>query len=54
LKSEGFRVLATKKKSLALYVCLTTNQKEGGMHDFGFFKGRVCFSLLDWLFPSLF
>jgi hypothetical protein len=50
LKSEGFRVIATKKKSLALHVCGTTNQK-GGMHDFGFLGGRRCFSLLGWLPP---
>jgi len=51
LKSEGFRVLATKKKYLALHVCRTTNQKEERMHDLGFLRGRGRFSLLGWLPP---
>ena len=47
MKSEGFRVLVTKKKSLALHVCSTINQTERGMHDFKFLVENVCFSSLS-------
>jgi hypothetical protein len=46
LNFEGFRVLATKKKSLALHVCCATNQKEGRMHNFEFLRGGERFSPL--------
>jgi len=46
LKSESFRVLATKKKSLALHVYGTTTLKEGRMHNFMFLRGGGRFSPL--------
>jgi hypothetical protein len=39
------------KTSLVLHVCWTTNQKGGGMHDFGFFRVGGHFSPLGWLPP---
>jgi len=46
LKSKGFCILATKKKSLALHVYWTTNKKERRMHDFRFVEERGVFSLM--------
>jgi hypothetical protein len=54
LKSEGFHVLAIKKKNLALHVYQTINQKEGRKHDFGFFRGKGWFFSLCWLSSSIF
>ena len=50
MKSEGFCVLATKKKNLVLHVYWITNKKERRMHDFGFLEEGVFF--LSWLVAS--
>jgi hypothetical protein len=46
LKSEGFCVLATKKKSLALHVYSTSNNNKKRMRDFGFVEEMSIFSLM--------
>ena len=48
MKSEGFRVLATKKKSLALHVSWTTNQKEKCMISGFFEEGGIFLFLAGW------
>jgi hypothetical protein len=53
LKSEGFHVLATKKKSLALRSTEQLIKKKEENMISGFVGGKGCFISLGWL-PSLF